>query len=54
MRRELEKYELVERSIVKKYRKELWNPFVAAVKRYDLISAGDRIAVCVSGGKGNN
>ena len=51
MRRELEKYELVERSIVKKYRKELWNPFVAAVKRYDLISAGDRIAVCISGGK---
>ncbi len=51
MKRELERFELVERSIVKKYRKELWNPFVAAVKRYDLISAGDRIAVCISGGK---
>ena len=51
MRRELDTCELVERSLVKKYRKELWNPFVAAVKRYELISAGDRIAVCISGGK---
>ncbi|MBR2742912.1 MAG: tRNA 2-thiocytidine biosynthesis protein TtcA [Clostridia bacterium] len=51
MSRELEKYRLVERSISKKFRKELWNPFIAAVKRYELISEGDRIAVCVSGGK---
>ncbi len=49
--REMEKYRLVERSIVKKYRRELWNPFIAAVKRYELISEGDRIAVCISGGK---
>lgn len=34
-----------------KYRKELWNPFIAAVKRYELIAPGDRIAVCISGGK---
>jgi tRNA(Ile)-lysidine synthase TilS/MesJ len=51
MERTLEKYELVERSIVKKYRKELWKPFIAAVKRYELIRAGDKIAVCISGGK---
>ncbi len=51
MGREMEKYQLVERSISKKYRKELWNPFIAAVKRYELISEGDRIAVCISGGK---
>ena len=51
MSRELEKYQLVERSISKKFRKELWNPFIAAVKRYELISEGDRIAVCISGGK---
>lgn len=51
MKRELEKYQLVERSITKKYRKELWGPFVAAIKRYELIQAGDRIAVCISGGK---
>ena len=51
MARELEKYQLVERSLIKKYRKELWNPFIAAVKRYELIREGDRIAVCISGGK---
>ena len=51
MARELEKYQLVERSLIKKYRKELWNPFIAAVKRYEMIQSGDRIAVCISGGK---
>ena len=40
-----------ERSIQKKYRRELWGPFVAAIKRYDLIQSGDKIAVCISGGK---
>ena len=43
--------QLVERSIQKKYRKALWTPFMLAVKRYALIREGDRIAVCVSGGK---
>lgn len=51
MSRELQPYQLIERSIVKKYRSELWAPFIEAVKRYELISAGDRIAVCISGGK---
>ncbi len=51
MGRDLEKYMLVERSISKKYRKEIWNPFIQAVKRYRLINAGDKIAVCISGGK---
>ena len=41
----------VERSIHKKYRKQLWTPFITAVKRYELIAEGDRVAVCVSGGK---
>ncbi len=49
--RELTPKQLIERSIQKKYRKELWSPFVAAVKRYALIQPGDRIAVCISGGK---
>lgn len=49
--RELEKHEQVERSINKKFRKQIWSPFIAAVKRYQLISAGDKIAVCISGGK---
>ena len=51
MKRELTKRQLIERSVSKKYRKEIWNPFIAAVKRYELIEPGDKIAVCVSGGK---
>lgn len=51
MARQLSRQQLIERSIVKKYRKELWNPFIAAVKRYELVQTGDRIAVCISGGK---
>ncbi len=49
--REFEKYQLVERSISKKYRKKLWNPFVEAVKRYELVNEGDKVTVCISGGK---
>lgn len=51
MKKTLEPYQLIERSIIKKYRKELWTPFIVAVKRYELVQAGDRIAVCISGGK---
>ncbi len=51
MGRELEKYELVERSIIKKYRKDIWNKFIIAVKNYKLVNEGDKIAVCISGGK---
>ena len=51
MARTLEPYQLVERSIITKYRKVLWNLFIEAVKRYEMIQPGDRIAVCISGGK---
>ena len=51
MSRELDACQLAERSINKKYRKELWTPFMQAVRRYELIQPGDRIAVCISGGK---
>jgi len=51
MARELELYQQAERSIIKKYRDELWTPFITAVQRYELIAPGDRVAVCVSGGK---
>ena len=51
MEETLEKNLLVERSIQKKFHKELWTPFIQAVKKYALIAEGDRIAVCISGGK---
>ena len=35
MKKTLESYQLIERSIIKKYRKELWTPFIVAVKRYN-------------------
>ena len=47
----LEKYQQIERSIITTYRKSIWSPFVYAVKKYALIQAGDKIAVCISGGK---
>ena len=51
MRRSLDTWQEMERSLIKKYRKQLWNPFIYGVKRYELVRSGDRIAVCVSGGK---
>ena len=47
----LTKNEIVERSLMKKFRKEIWTKFVLALKRYNLVEEGDKIAVCVSGGK---
>lgn len=51
MARELTRVELIEQSINKKFRKEIWNGFITAVKNYRLIAAGDTVAVCISGGK---
>ena len=51
MARTFTRTEAIERSINKKYRRTLWAPFVKAVYTYDLIQPGDRIAVCISGGK---
>ena len=51
MSRVLENYQIIERTIIKKFRKELWAPFIAGVKRYKLVEEGDKIAVCISGGK---
>ena len=47
----MDKRTLVDRSVIKKYKKAIWHRFIGACKDYRLVEAGDRIAVCVSGGK---
>jgi len=42
---------LAARSLLKTYRKRIWTPFVSAIREYNLIKEGDKIAVCMSGGK---
>lgn len=51
MKKELTKAQEVERSLIKRFRKEIWTKFILALKRYDMIAEGDKIAVCISGGK---
>lgn len=41
----------IERSIVTKYRKKIWNKFIKAIQEFNLVNNGDKIAVAVSGGK---
>ena len=47
----MEKYKEIERSIIKKYRKEIWSKFVKGVQNYELIKENDKVMVCISGGK---
>ena len=47
----MEKYKDIEKSIIKKFRKEIWSKFVKGVIDYELIQEGDNVMVCISGGK---
>lgn len=49
--KELSRAQEIDRSIIREFRVSIWNAFIKAVKTYELIQPGDRIAVCVSGGK---
>ena len=41
----------IESSIIKKFRKEIWRPFERGMQEYQKVKPGDKVAVCISGGK---
>ena len=47
----LTKAQSIQRSIATTYRNSIFKPFVAAINEYELLQEGDKIAVCISGGK---
>ena len=47
----MEFYQEIEKGLTTRYGKAIWRPFMAANKEYRLVEEGDRIAVCISGGK---
>lgn len=47
----MERYQEIERTIIKTYRAHLWAPFIKALKEFELLKPNDRVCVCISGGK---
>ncbi len=47
----MDRYKDIEKSIIKKYRKEIWSKFIKAINEYELIKENDNLMVCISGGK---
>ena len=47
----MERFKEIERTIIKNYRKKIWQKFIRGINEYDMIQEGDKIAVCISGGK---
>ena len=51
MSRELDDRQRLEQRLTTQYQKAIWKPFMRAIRNYELLEPGDRIAVCISGGK---